>query len=169
MGALSHGPRSLPPFRFCQAPWKSEALAERKQPRFPDRRNDLRSRDERAVAEPASRRTDCLQGTVRKRRPKGSVHLSSENDQALGGFAIPPRHDRPARPPDDDGERAAFYEWKRLTDAGDPHPAGQGGSLHRRFKKIFAKYEAFGEADALRQILGSTPRDVGAFPFTVAA
>jgi hypothetical protein len=66
-------------------------------------------------------------------------------------------------------ERAAFYEWKRLTDAGDPHPAAQGGSLHRRFKKIFAKYEAFGEADALRQILGSTPRDVGAFPFRVAA
>ena len=66
-------------------------------------------------------------------------------------------------------ERAAFYEWKRLTDAGDPHPAGEAGSLHRRFKKIFAKYEAFGEADALRQILGSTPRDVGAFPFTVAA
>jgi hypothetical protein len=60
-------------------------------------------------------------------------------------------------------ERAAFYEWKRLTDAGDPHPAGLGGSLHRRFKKIFAKYEAFGEADALRQILGSTPRDVAFF------
>jgi hypothetical protein len=60
-------------------------------------------------------------------------------------------------------ERAAFCEWKRLTDAGDPHPAGLGGSLHRRFKKIFAKYEAFGEADALRQILGRTPRDVALF------
>ena len=66
-------------------------------------------------------------------------------------------------------ERAAFYEWKRLTDAGNLHPGAQGGSLHRRFKKIFAKYEAFGEADALRQILGSTPRNVGAFPFAVAA
>ena len=66
-------------------------------------------------------------------------------------------------------ERQLIYEWKRLTDAGDPHPAGEAGSLHRRFKKIFAKYEAFGEADALRQILGSTPRDVGAFPFRVAA
>jgi hypothetical protein len=60
-------------------------------------------------------------------------------------------------------ERAAFYEWKRLTDAGDPHPAARGGSLHRRFKKIFAKHEAFGEADALRQILGRTLADIGAF------
>src|ERR1700723_2080081 len=105
MGALSHGPRPLPPLRFRQALRESEALAERKQSRFPDRCNDLRSRDERAIAEPALCRTDSLQGTLRKGRQKRSAHLSSKNDQALGGFAIPPRHDRPARPPDDD-ERA---------------------------------------------------------------
>jgi hypothetical protein len=34
MGVLSHGPRSLPPFRFCQAPWKSEALANESNPDF---------------------------------------------------------------------------------------------------------------------------------------
>ncbi len=66
-------------------------------------------------------------------------------------------------------ERAAYLRMEAPAEDGVTHPAAQGGALHRRFKKLFAKYEAFGEADALRQILGSTPRDVGAFPFTVAA
>src|ERR1700722_10058642 len=127
MGALSHGPRPITPLRLRQTPRKSEALAERKQPRFPDRRNDLRSRDERAVAEPASRRTDRLQGTVCKRRPKGSVHLSSKNDQALGGFAIPPRHDRPARPPDDDERARGLLRMETPYRCWRPTPGRRGG------------------------------------------
>src|ERR1700722_4311649 len=97
MGALSHGPPPPPPLRLRQAPRKSEALAERRQPRFPGWRNDLRSRDERAVAEPAFRRTDSLQGTVRKRRQKRSARLSPQDDPALGDAGIPTRRDRSVR------------------------------------------------------------------------
>jgi hypothetical protein len=41
-----------------------------KQPRFPDWRNDLRSRDERALTKPAFCGTGDLQGTVREGRQK---------------------------------------------------------------------------------------------------
>jgi hypothetical protein len=43
------------------------------------------------------------------------------------------------------------------------HPASEEGGLNRRFKQLFAKYEAGGNADALREMLGSEVRDTGAF------
>jgi hypothetical protein len=43
------------------------------------------------------------------------------------------------------------------------HPASEEGGLNRSFKKLFAKYEAIGNADALREMLGSDVRDTGAF------
>ena len=60
-------------------------------------------------------------------------------------------------------ERQLIYEWVRQRARGVMHPASEEGGLSRRFKKLFAKYEAIGNADALREMLGSDVRDTGAF------
>jgi hypothetical protein len=60
-------------------------------------------------------------------------------------------------------ERQLIYEWMRQRARGVTHPASEEGGLSRRFKKLFAKYEAGGDADALREMLGSESRDTGAF------
>ena len=60
-------------------------------------------------------------------------------------------------------ERQLIYEWMRQRARGVMHPASEEGGLNRRFKKLFAKYEATGKADALREMLGSEVRDTGAF------
>ena len=60
-------------------------------------------------------------------------------------------------------ERQLIYEWVRQRARGVMHPASEEGGLNRRFKKLFAKYEATGKADALREMLGSEVRDTGAF------
>jgi hypothetical protein len=60
-------------------------------------------------------------------------------------------------------ERQLIYEWMRRRARGTMHPASEEGGLNRRFKKLFAKYEATGNADALREMLGSEVRDTGAF------
>ena len=60
-------------------------------------------------------------------------------------------------------ERRLIYEWLRQRAKGVTHPASEEGGLNRRFKKLFAKYEATGNADALREMLGSEVRDTGAF------
>ena len=49
------------------------------------------------------------------------------------------------------------------TRQGGDAPGLEEGGLNRRFKKLFAKYEATGKADALREMLGSEVRDTGAF------
>ena len=64
-------------------------------------------------------------------------------------------------------DRQLIYEWMRRRARGVTHPASEEGGLKRRFKKLFAKYEAIGNADALREMLGSDVRDTGAF--TIAA
>lgn len=60
-------------------------------------------------------------------------------------------------------DRQLIYEWMRQRARGVTHPASEEGGLNRRFKKLFAKYETDGDADALREMLGSQPRDTGAF------
>jgi hypothetical protein len=60
-------------------------------------------------------------------------------------------------------ERQLIYEWMRQRKSGVLHPASEEGGLNRRFKQLFAKYEAGGNADALREMLGSEVRDTGAF------
>jgi hypothetical protein len=60
-------------------------------------------------------------------------------------------------------ERQLIYEWMRQRKSGVMHPASEEGGLNRRFKQLFAKYEATGNADALREMLGSEVRDTGAF------
>jgi hypothetical protein len=60
-------------------------------------------------------------------------------------------------------ERQLIYEWMRRRARGVMHPASEEGGLSRRFKALFAKYEATGKADALREMLGSEVRDTGAF------
>ena len=60
-------------------------------------------------------------------------------------------------------DRQLIYEWMRQRARGVTHPASEEGGLSRRFRKLFAKYEAGGDADALREMLGSEPRDTGAF------
>ena len=60
-------------------------------------------------------------------------------------------------------DRQLIYEWMRLREGGVTQPPSEEGGLKRRFKKLFAKYEAGGDADALREMLGSEPRDTGAF------
>jgi hypothetical protein len=64
-------------------------------------------------------------------------------------------------------ERQLIYEWVRQRARGVMHPASDEGGLNRRFQKLFAKYEAIGNADALTEMLGSDVRDTGAF--TIAA
>jgi hypothetical protein len=60
-------------------------------------------------------------------------------------------------------DRQLIYEWMHQRARGVTHPASEEGGLSRRFKKLFAKYEAGGDADALREMLGSEVRDTGAF------
>ena len=60
-------------------------------------------------------------------------------------------------------ERQLIYEWLDRRESGVMHPASEEGVLNKRFKKLFAKYEATGNADALREMLGSEVRDTGAF------
>jgi hypothetical protein len=60
-------------------------------------------------------------------------------------------------------ERQLIYQWMRQRKSGVLHPASAEGGLNRRFKQLFAKYEARGNADALREMLGSEVRDTGAF------
>jgi hypothetical protein len=60
-------------------------------------------------------------------------------------------------------ERQLIYEWMRRRESGVMHPASEEEGLNRRFKKLFEKYEANGDADALREMLGSEVRDTGAF------
>jgi hypothetical protein len=60
-------------------------------------------------------------------------------------------------------DRQLIYEWLDRRESGVMHPASEQGGLNRRFKKLFEKYEADGDGDALREMLGSQPRDTGAF------
>ena len=60
-------------------------------------------------------------------------------------------------------DRQLIYEWVRRRATGVTHPASEEGGLNRRFKQLFEKYEADGDGDALREMLGSQPRDTGAF------
>ena len=60
-------------------------------------------------------------------------------------------------------DRQLIYEWLDRRESGVMHPASEEGGLNKRFKKLFAKYEASGNADALREMLGSEVRDTGAF------
>ena len=58
-------------------------------------------------------------------------------------------------------DRQLIYEWMRRRARGVTHPASEEGGLNRRFKNLFEKYD--GDADALREMLGSEVRDTGAF------
>ena len=58
-------------------------------------------------------------------------------------------------------DRQLIYEWMRRRARGVTHPASEEGGLNRRFKNLFEKYD--GDADALREMLGSEARDTGAF------
>jgi hypothetical protein len=58
-------------------------------------------------------------------------------------------------------DRQLIYEWMRRRARGVTHPASEEGGLNRRFKNLFEKYD--GDADALREMLGSDVRDTGAF------
>jgi hypothetical protein len=60
-------------------------------------------------------------------------------------------------------DRQLIYEFVRLRESGVTHPASEEGRLNKRFKNLFEKYEADGDADALREMLGSERRDTGAF------
>ena len=60
-------------------------------------------------------------------------------------------------------DRQLIYEWMRQRKSGVMHPASEEGGLNKRFKNLFEKYESGGDADALREMLGSEPRDTGAF------
>jgi hypothetical protein len=52
-------------------------------------------------------------------------------------------------------DRRLIYEWMRRRESGVTQPASEEGGLNRRFKKLFEKYEADGDGDALREMLGS--------------
>jgi hypothetical protein len=60
-------------------------------------------------------------------------------------------------------DRQLIYEWMRLRESGVTHPASEEGRLNKRFKNLFEKYEADGDGDALREMLGSERWDTGAF------
>ena len=60
-------------------------------------------------------------------------------------------------------DRQLIYEWLDRRESGVTHPASEEGGLNKRFKNLFEKYEADGDADALREMLGSERRDTGAF------
>ena len=59
-------------------------------------------------------------------------------------------------------DRQLIYEWLDRRESGVMHPASEEGGLNRRFKQLFAKYEASGNADALREMLGSDRRAAAA-------
>jgi hypothetical protein len=161
MGALSHGPRPITPLRLRQTPRKSEALAERKQPDFPigatisDRAMSGLSRSLRFAGQAISkeRYAKGVKSGAFAYHPKTIRRLKRLEFHR----AVIDQHAPQMKPRD----RQLIYEWLDRRESGVMHPASEEGSLNRRFKQLFAKYEANGNADALREMLGSEGRQGG--------
>ena len=150
-------------FGFVKLPGKAKRWRNEKQPRFPDRRNDLRSRDERTLAKPALRRADISKERYAKSVKSGALAYHPKTIRRLEALEFRRSVIDQYAPQMKPRERQLIYEWMRQRKSGVMHPASEEGGLNRRFKKLFAKYEATGNADALREMLGSEVRDTGAF------
>ena len=168
---VTHGPRSTPSEYprhaargFREASGNIETLAE-----HDDRRNNLRSQDERADAR------DALEVSVSKERytkgVKAGTFELSERAAIRQAHAQVRREILSHLPGLGPADERAIFKWRRLRMSGEASPAGEEGSMTAaekdRIKSLFDRYEknmwplirrAFGSGQSWYE----TP-DVGAF------